>query len=121
MPGKVKLLNLAGPGATGLAYKIGTGNPPITIRTSGGYGNGSGSAGTNGVVIEGSSDQGVVEPWMTLMGVVGGAATDATTANLTDLPNLTVASMPYYPSTYIRARTGANMTGVATVFMEFPR
>jgi hypothetical protein len=121
MPAKVKLLNNAAAGATGHWIKIGTGPPPVTIRTSGGYALGSGTAGTNGVTIQISGDQGVNEPAMVPMGIVGGGSTDASTANLTDLANLTVASMPYYPAAFIRAVTGANMTGNATVFMEFPR
>src|SRR5438067_781480 len=119
MPAKIKLLTAAGPGVTGATTKVGTGMPPISFRTDGGY-TISGAAGAKGVIIEASSDGGTT--WGAMMGVVGGAnIADATTAQLTDLPDLTFASVPYYPGGHVRARTGSGMVGNATVFMEFPR
>jgi|SRR6516162_7969295 hypothetical protein len=125
MPAKTPLLKNAGPGTVGPWIKIGTGVPPITIRTSGGYTLG-GVAGQKGVTIEISGDQGVLEPAMVPMGVVGGGSNpDTTTGNLSDLPDQSVCSIPYYPASYIRGRTGTGMglgTGTgATVYMDFPR
>ncbi len=120
MPAKIKLLNAAVSSSTGATTEVGTGMPPISFRTDGGYTLGAGGAGTNGVIIEASSDGGTT--WGVLMGVVGGQnITDATTAQLSDLPDKTFASVPYYPGHKVRARTGANMVGSATVYMEFPR
>src|SRR5437762_8022576 len=119
MAAKIKLLSVAPAGTTGATTKVGTGMPPISFRTDGGY-TLAGAAGAKGVIIEASSDGGTT--WGILMGVVGGAnITDATTAQLTDLPDITFASVPYYPGGHVRARTGSGLVGNATVYMEFPR
>jgi len=120
MPAKIKLLNAAPASTTGATIEVGTGMPPVTFRTDGGYTLGGGAAGTKGVSIQGSMDGGVT--WGGLMGVVGGDnITDATTAQLNDLPDKTYASVPYYPGHKVRAITGSGMVGVATVYMEFSR
>ena len=120
MAAKIQLLTSAAAGVTGATTKVGTGMPPVTFRTDGGYSLGGGGSGTKGVVVEASSDGGVT--WGALMGVVGGQnITDNTTAQLSDLPDKTFASVPYYPGGHVRSRTGSTMVGTATVYMEFPR
>lgn len=115
MASKVKLLSAAAASTTGTAFKIGTGQQPYTILIRGGFGLGGGVAGTKGVHIETSDDN---TNWFRDIGVMGGVnLTEATTGELTDLPDQTIAIIQHHAS-WIRAVTGSGMTGAATVEVE---
>lgn len=132
MPSRVKLLNAAAPGTTGTPFKVGMGQPPYTIRTQGGYTNGSSTAGTNGVNIETSEDLVPAQPfptaaeiaaatWARVMGIVGGPnETEQTTLETVDLHNLDTVVLQFY-TRWVRAIAGSNMTGSATVYFEMGR
>lgn len=126
MPSRTKLLNAAAPGATGASFRIGQGQPPYVIRVIGGYTNGAGAAGTNGVSIETSPDKNdqmsdAVANWNRAIGTVGGEnETEVQTGELVDLHDKANAFIPYYCK-FIRAKLGANAVGTATVFIEMAR
>lgn len=120
MPSRVKLLNAAAPGTTGTTFKNGMGQPPYTLYTRGGYSLGGGSTGANGINIEVSDDD---SNWMRGIGIVGGENyTEAATTiqELVDIPDKSVIMIQQYHK-YIRAVSGASMTGAATVVLEHPR
>lgn len=121
MPSRVKLLNAQAAGVTGPTIKIGMGQPSYVIRVQGGFTLGGGAAGTQGVNIETSPDDGVT--WVRDVGMVGGenvTETSTEVAELVDLPDKTVAYIEHYAK-HIRARTGSGMVGSATVWMEMER
>ena len=124
MAGLLKLLNAQAAGVTGLGIRVGMAQPPITIKTQGGYTLGAGAQGTQGVNIESSMDStdGINGTWGRELGTRGGQndANDVQTAELADLPNLDVAIITHTVR-FIRATTGSGMNGSATVYMEFPR
>lgn len=120
MPSRVKLLDTQAAGVTGASLKIGMGQAPYVIRVDGGFTLGGGSAGTNGVIIETSPDDGTT--WDVDFGDFGGTGTTSETEERTlqDLPSGTIAFIRHYAK-HIRARTGANMVGTATVRLEMGR
>src|SRR5689334_7026530 len=133
MPSRVKLLTTAAAGTTGTPFRIGTGAPPYSIRTIGGYTNGTGSVGTNGVSIETSPDltpadqsaptaaEIAAATWDRAIGIVGGQnETETQTGEFVDLHADANCVMQYY-ARWIRAKTGSNMTGTATVYLEMVR
>lgn len=120
MPTIVKLLDGAAAGVTGLSFKNGTGQPPYTLYTRGGYTLGGGAAGTNGVNIE-VSDNDV--DWARGIGVVGGENyTEAATTiqELVDIPAKSVIAIQQHHQ-FIRAVNGAGLVGTSTVVLEHPR
>ena len=119
MPSRVKLLDGAAAGTTGAAFKIGMGAPPYSIRVIGGFSNGAGAAGTNGINIETSPDDGTT--WNRAIGQVGGEnETETVLGELVDLHDKANAFIQYYCK-HIRAVLGANAVGTATVYLEMPR
>ena len=129
MPSRVKLLNAAAPGTTGTPFKIGMGQPPYSIRVIGGFTNGAGSAGTNGVSIESSPNLSPADPfptaaeiaaaaWNREIGIIGGEnETETQTGEAIDLHDKAIVIIQHYTQ-WIRAKTGANMVGAATVYFE---
>lgn len=136
MPSRVKLLDEAIPNFVGTPFKIGMGAPPYVIRVVGGFTNGSGAAGTNGVSIESSPDlnpqfdpdhpfptTAVINAanWAREIGHVGGEnETETELGELKDLHDKAIAYITHYTK-WIRARLGANATGTATVYLEMSR
>lgn len=118
MASRVKLLNAAAPGTTGLAFKIGTGKQPYSIRVRGGFTFGTGTS-TSGVSIETSPDGGT--SWDRAFGTIGGEnETETLTIELVDLHDKTNAYISYYVQ-HIRAIFGSLATGTATVYLEMAR
>lgn len=110
MPSRVKLLNAAGGGVTGTAFKIGMGAQPYSIRVVG--------ASSNGVTIESSPDDGTT--WQTEVGLFGGAGSDtALTQSLTGMVDGDIGIIQHYVKD-IRAKTGVS-TNPATVYLEMGR
>jgi len=112
---------------------MGMGQPPYTIRTQGGYTNGTGGTATNGVNIETSEDLNpanqasptaaeiAAASWFRVMGVIGGPnETEQTTQETVDLHNGDTVILQFY-TRWVRAVTGSNMGGTATVYLEMPR
>src|SRR6267142_1901674 len=103
MPSRVKLLNAAAPGTTGTPFRIGTGAPPYSIRVVGGFTNGAGAVGTNGVNIETSPDP-ISTPdasanWNRAIGIVGGESpgfTETQPGEFVDLPDKANCVLQYY-------------------------
>jgi hypothetical protein len=136
MPSRVKLLDAGIAGSTGTPFKIGMGAPPYVIRVVGGYTNGSGAAGTNGVSIETSPDfkapvdinnpfptamQIASANWNREIGHVGGEnETETELGELKDLHDKAIAYITHY-ALWIRAKLGANAVGTATVYLEMNR
>ena len=123
MAGLVRLLAAKPAGTTGLGIRIGMAQPPISIRTQGGYTLGGGAAGTQGVHIESSYDStnGVDGTWSREIGTKGGPLdTEVQVGELTDLPDGETAIITH-TQRWIRGVTGSTMGGLATAFMEFPR
>ena len=133
MPSRVKLLSAATPGTTGSPFRMGMGQPPYSIRTIGGYTNGAGTAGTNGVSIETSPDFTPANPaaptaaeiaaatWDRAIGIVGGQnETETQTGEFVDLHADANCVMQYY-ARWFRAKFGSSATGTATVYLEMPR
>lgn len=119
MPSRVKLLNTAAAGTTGSTFKIGMGQPPYSIRVIGGFMNGAGATGTNGVNIETSPDGGT--NWNRSIGIIGGEnETETQTGEMVDLHDKANCIIQYYCQ-HIRAQTGANIVGTATVYVEMGR
>ena len=119
MPSRVKLLNVAAAGATGTTFKIGIGQPPYSIRVIGGFTNGTGAVGTNGVNIETSPDNGT--NFNRAIGIVGGEnETETQTGEMVDLHDKANCVIQYYCK-HIRAKTGSGMIGTATVYVEMGR
>ena len=129
MPSRVKLLNNATPGTTGTPFKIGMGQPPYTIRVWGGFTNGAGTAGTNGVNIQTSPNLSPAKPfptaaeiaaaqWDIAIGEIGGEnETEAQTGELKDLHDKANCMIKYY-CRWIRAVSGGNMVGSTFVTFE---
>lgn len=134
MASRVKLLNAAEAGTTGTPFKIGMGQPPYSIKTTGTYTNGAGAAGTNGVTVEVSPDlqhdyhdpnnpfptaaEIAAATWIHAVGTVGGDNESETqVGELLDLHTKANCFIPSY-SMWIRARAGANIVGTATCYFE---
>ena len=129
MPSRVKLLNGVAGGTTGTPFKIGMGQPPYTIRVWGGFTNGGGTAGTNGVNIQTSPNLSPAGPfptaaeiaaaqWDITIAEIGGEnETETQTGELKDLHDKANCMIKYYCK-WIRAVAGANLVGTAFVTFE---
>ena len=125
MANKVKLVNAQAAGVVGTGYRFDMARPPYTLRCSGGYTTGVGQAGTNGIKIESSNDSttGLDGTWIQEVGVVGGANyTEQSTSaqDCVDLPDQTIVKIDHHCK-WLRASTGANLGGTATVTAETDR
>jgi len=108
------------------------GAPPYSIRVTGGFTNGAGPVGTNGVDIETSPNLSPVLPvptaaeiaaanWDRAIGIVGGEnEVETQTGELVDLHDRANCVIQYYCK-WVRAKLGSGAVGTATVYIEMPR